>query len=108
MGDARRQAGSELNAEDIMNQDLIPVSLTPAEYRLLMGLRDVPESSLKTRVKALIEALFLMAREPRCPEHQPDGVPCASVHANCDQCVEVTRMLDGLETMELQIRGFPG
>ena len=25
-----------------MNQDLIPVSLTPAEYRLLMGLRDVP------------------------------------------------------------------
>ena len=40
-----------------MSQDLIPVSLTPAEYRLLMGLRDVPESSLKTRVKALIEAL---------------------------------------------------
>ncbi|MGE5715332.1 MAG: hypothetical protein ACM369_01680 [Acidobacteriota bacterium] len=91
-----------------MHQDLIPVSLTPAEYRLLMGLRDVPESSLKTRVKALIEALFRMAREPRCPEHQPDGVPCASVHANCDQCVEVTRMLDGLEAMELQLRGFPG
>ena len=66
-----------------MNQDLIPVSLTPAEYRLLMGLRDVPESSLKNRVKALIEALLSMAREPRCPEQQSDGVPCASVHANC-------------------------
>jgi hypothetical protein len=91
-----------------MSQDLIPVSLTPAEYRMLMGLRDVPESSLKTRVKALIEALLSMAREPRCPEQQSDGVPCASVHANCDQCVEVTRMLDGLEAMELQVRGFPG
>ncbi len=108
MGDARRRAGSELIAEDTMTQDLIPVSLTPAEYRLLMGLRDVPESSLKTRVKALIEALFRMAKEPRCPEHQSDGVPCQSVHANCDQCVEVTRMLDGLEAMELQMRGFPG
>ena len=108
VGNALRHAGSELNAEDTMSQDLIPVSLTPAEYRLLMGLRDVPESSLKTRVKALIEALFRMAREPRCPEHQSDGVPCQSVHANCDQCVEVTRMLDGLEAMELQLRGFPG
>lgn len=91
-----------------MNQDLIPVSLTPTEYRLLTGLREVPESSLKTRVKALVEALLWMAREPRCAGNQADGVPCASVHASCEQCLQVTRMLDGLEAMELQVRGFPG
>ncbi len=83
-------------------------SLSPAEWRLVSALREVPESALRTRVNALVEALIELAREPKCPEHMADGVPCASVHANCDQCVEVTRMLEGLEAMQLQMRGFPG
>jgi hypothetical protein len=85
-----------------------PHSLTPAEWHLVNALREVPESALRTRVSALVEGLVELAREPRCPEHQPDGAPCASVHANCDQCVQVTRMLEGLEAMQLQMRGFPG
>jgi hypothetical protein len=91
-----------------MSQHLIAASLTPSEYRLVQSLREAPECSLKNRVNALVEALVSMAKEPRCAEQQADGVPCASVHANCDQCVQVTRMLEGLEAMELQIRGFPG
>ncbi|HVO51536.1 MAG TPA: hypothetical protein VMV60_11125 [Thermoanaerobaculia bacterium] len=83
-------------------------SLTPTEWRLVNALREVPESALRTRVNALVEGLIALAREPKCPEHMADGVPCASVHANCDQCVEVTRMLEGLEAMQLQMRGFPG
>ncbi len=83
-------------------------SLSPAEWRLVCSLREVPESALRARVAALVEALIQLAREPRCAEHMADGVPCASVHANCDQCVEVTRMLESLEAMQLQMRGFPG
>lgn len=83
-------------------------SLSPAEWRLVTALREVPESALRTRVNALVEALVEMAREPKCPEHMADGVPCQSVHANCDQCVQVTRMLEGLEAMHLQMRGYPG
>jgi hypothetical protein len=83
-------------------------SLTTAEWHLVNALREVPESALRTRVNALVEALVELAREPKCPEHMADGVPCASVHANCDQCVQVTRMLEGLEAMQLQMRGFPG
>ncbi len=83
-------------------------SLSPQEWRLVSSLREVPESALRTRVAALVEALVQLAREPKCAEHMADGVPCASVHANCDQCKEVTRMLEGLEAMQLQMRGFPG
>ena len=83
-------------------------SLSPAEWRLVTSLREVPESALRARVNSLVEALIDLAKEPRCPEHMADGVPCASVHANCDQCVQVTRMLEGLEAMQLQMRGFPG
>ena len=83
-------------------------SLSAAEWRLVCALREVPESALRTRVNALVEGLIELAREPKCPEHMADGVPCASVHANCDQCVQVTRMLEGLEAMQLQMRGFPG
>jgi len=83
-------------------------SLSPDEWRLVTTLREVPVSALKTRVNALVEALLELAREPRCPEHQADGVPCQSVHANCDQCAQVTRMLESLEAMQLQMRGFPG
>lgn len=83
-------------------------SLSPQEWRLVSSLREVPESALRTRVSALVEALVQLAKEPKCAEHMADGVPCASVHANCDQCVEVTRMLEGLEAMQLQMRGFPG
>jgi hypothetical protein len=83
-------------------------SLTPTEWRLVNALREVPESALRIRVNALVEGLIELAREPKCPEHMSDGVPCASVHANCDQCVQVTRMLEGLEAMQLQMRGYPG
>ena len=91
-----------------MTAPLVAASLTPSEYRLIQNLREVPETDLRTRVKALVDALVSIAREPRCAAQQADGVPCASVHVNCDQCSQVTRVLDGLEAMELQLRGFPG
>jgi hypothetical protein len=83
-------------------------SLSSSEWRLVTALREVPASALRTRVNALVEALVELAREPKCSEHMADGVPCASVHASCDQCDQVTRMLEGLEAMQLQLRGYPG
>ncbi len=83
-------------------------NLSPAEWRLVTSLREVPANALRTRVSALVESLIELAREPKCAEHQADGVPCENVHANCDQCLQVTRVLESLEAMQLQMRGFPG
>lgn len=79
-----------------MREEKVEATLSLPEWRLVTALRDIPESALKSRANELIEAVLAYAREPRCPEMQADGVPCGTVHANCDQCVHVTQLLEGL------------
>jgi hypothetical protein len=73
-----------------------PLVLTPEEYRLITTLRDMPESPLRDRVQRLLADLVAFARNPRCPELQPDGAPCAHPEADCDQCQVVLAMLETL------------
>lgn len=80
-----------------MREEKVDVSLTLPEWHLVSALRDIPESALKARANELIEAVLAYSREPKCPEMQADGVPCGTVHANCDQCVHVTQLLEGLK-----------
>jgi len=56
-----------------------PVTLTPAELRMITTLRNMPESPLRDRVNRLLEDLLAFARNPRCHELQADGVPCKIV-----------------------------
>ena len=91
-----------------MKEEKLDATLTLPEWRLVSALREIPDSALKERANELIDAVLAYAREPKCQEMQADGVPCGNVHANCDQCVQVTRMLEGLEAMQLQMRGYPG
>ena len=80
-----------------MPSEPITLTLSPDEYRLVTTLRDMPESALRDRVQRLVKDLLTFARNPRCHEFQPDGVPCVEPGADCDQCQVVTGMLEQLE-----------
>lgn len=80
-----------------MGQDPITLTLSPAEYRMITLLRGLPDSPLRDRVFRLLDDLLDFARNPRCPELQADGVPCANPAADCDQCRVVLELLDGLK-----------
>lgn len=79
-----------------MGQESITLSVSPAEYRMLSILREMPESPLRDRVHRLLDELLTFARNPRCPELQGDGAPCANPAADCDQCQVVLDMLGAM------------
>jgi hypothetical protein len=72
------------------------VTLTAEEYLIIRTLREMPESQARTRVLRLMDELVEFARNPRCPELQADGAPCAQAHGDCDTCQVVARMIDVL------------
>jgi hypothetical protein len=72
-----------------MVQAPITLTVSPAEFRMLATLRQMPESPL-------LEELLAFARNPRCDAFQADGTPCAEPQADCDQCQVVNAMLDRL------------
>ena len=80
-----------------MGQALIPLNVTPAEYRIITTLRDMPESPLRDRVHQVLDELLDFARNPKCSELQADGAPCSNPSADCEQCQTVLGMLDRLE-----------
>ena len=79
-----------------MGQAPITLTVTPAEFRMIKTLRDLPESPLRDRVQRLLDELLAFARHPTCGEFQADGVPCSNPAADCEQCRIVTGMLDRL------------
>jgi len=85
-----------------MGEAPITLTVSPAEFRMITTLRDMPESPLRDRVHRLLAELLAFARNPRCGEFQADGTPCANPQADCDQCRIVTGMLDALA------KGLPG
>jgi len=85
-----------------VNQPVVAM-LSPAEMALIRLLRESSTSQIRARVKTVVEALLEAAREPYCPEK-----PCPQAPGECDRCAQTLRVLEGLEAMELQIRGLPG
>ncbi len=81
-----------------MSGQKITAYLGADEWRLIQALRELPPSSLRERLWELLVELTDLVREPRCPEVQADGVPCASAQASCDQCVQVTGLLQRLRS----------
>jgi hypothetical protein len=74
----------------------LTVTVSPDEYRMLIILRDMPESPLRDRIHRLLGELLELARNPRCSQFQADGVPCGDSGTDCDQCQVVRGMLDRL------------
>jgi len=67
--------------------------LSDWEWRLIARLREVPEGPLRSRLLELLDELVLFVREPRCPQVQGDGVPCAGIGVDCDECLHVSELL---------------
>jgi hypothetical protein len=76
-----------------MEQEPVNVKLDPEEWRLVAGLRDIPESPLRDLMKEMMFALVDYVREPKCAEIQADGVPCETPEADCEQCTKVKDLL---------------
>jgi len=79
-----------------MTEDLLAIPLTAAERDLVRGLRVIDDSPLARRVLAVVHGLVRIAQEPCCAESQADGVPCGSVHSQCDACDEVFEKVEAL------------
>jgi hypothetical protein len=91
-----------------MSTEKVTIALTPAEWRLVAGLREVPSSELKERVLRLFAAVVEFASEPRCAEAQADGVPCETPHTSCEQCLHVDGMLEALRQRTAEAKGLAG
>ncbi len=72
------------------------IALSAEEWRLVQALRELPPSALRERLVMLLDELVDFVREPHCPEMQADGVPCATATAACDQCRQLTGLLEAL------------
>ena len=79
-----------------MSDERCPIFLSAAERSLIFGLREIPESGRRARVLSVVDGLVRIAREPCCPESQADGVPCSSVHSQCETCA---RMLENVNAL---------
>jgi hypothetical protein len=73
-------------------------ALSEEERRLIAALRDIPPSLRRDSLTLLLQELTELVREPHCAEMQADGVPCASAHVACDECQQITVLLDGLRS----------
>ena len=72
--------------------------LTREEQRLLLALREIPPSRLRDLMTALVSELADFVAAPGCAELQPDGAPCSSAQASCDECRKLTALLEGLRS----------
>jgi hypothetical protein len=79
-----------------MQEAAIRSGLSPAEWRLVLALREVPESVVREELASLVADLVDFAREPHCREMQADGVPCLSARTSCEDCQQVLATLRGL------------
>ena len=79
----------------------ITAILSPAEWRLIAAVREIPLGSpLRMKVSELLDELVRFVEDPKCPEMQGDGVPCEEVHGECAQCGHVGDMLDGMALLD--------
>ena len=83
-----------------MEQHAVTVTLSPTEWRLVAGLRDIPESALKAELDEVINLAVALVREPKCSQVQADGVPCGSASVDCEACERITGKL---ETVKRQL-----
>ena len=79
-----------------MTENLPAIPLTAPERNLILGLRAIADSPLRRRVLAVVDGLVRIGQEPCCADAQADGVPCDSVHSQCDSCDGVFEQVESL------------
>jgi hypothetical protein len=76
----------------------VAIELTPYERRLVLALREVPESPLRDLYTRLVADLTDFVASPTCAEMQSDGAPCTSAENSCDHCRKLESLLEGLRS----------
>ena len=74
--------------------DMGHVSLTPSEYKIVQGLREIPDSALRYRLEEALVQLTDFVRDPHCAETQADGVPCPTPDQDCHLCLKVNELIE--------------
>ena len=77
--------------------------LSEDERKLVLALREVPESPLRDLYTQLVSELTDFVSHPTCSEMQADGAPCAASDVSCDQCRKLQWLLEGLRVRLHQV-----
>jgi len=72
---------------------MTPVTTAADDAGVLRALRDIPPGAARDELVALLGDAIAFVLDPRCPECQGDGSPCASVDLACEQCRHVVATL---------------
>ncbi|MBI4911281.1 MAG: hypothetical protein HY823_00950 [Acidobacteria bacterium] len=79
-----------------MSQETITTTLTPEEWRIILAVREIPHSPLRSKVAKVMDDLIFYIRNPRCEGMQADGFPCGDPRNNCEECHRIWELLDRL------------
>ncbi|MBP1772802.1 MAG: hypothetical protein H6P99_1965 [Holophagaceae bacterium] len=79
-----------------MMDTAIQTTLTPEEWKIIMALREIPDSPLRAKVSGLLGELMRFIQQPRCLGMQSDGFPCGTPNTSCEECQQMLKVLDGL------------
>jgi hypothetical protein len=79
-----------------MTDITIPTTLNAEEWKIVMALRELPDSPLRTKVSGLLAELLRFIQQPRCLGMQGDGFPCGTPTTSCEECQHMLQVLDDL------------
>jgi hypothetical protein len=80
-----------------MTESDTTASLSPAEWRLIESLRELPEGQVKDKVHGVLLELLFYVRNPRCQGMLPEGFPCGDPRATCEECHQIWDLLQNIE-----------
>lgn len=79
-----------------MMDTAIQTTLTHEEWKIIMALREIPDSPLRAKVSGLLGELMRFTQQPRCLGMQSDGFPCGTPNTSCEECQQMLKVLDDL------------
>lgn len=85
-------------ARAFRNGPPVTLAIEESERRIVHALREIPASSLRDEVVALVEELLNFVAEPSCHQAQADGVPCPTALSSCETCRRVVSVLEDMST----------
>jgi hypothetical protein len=79
-----------------MPEPTVTVALSPAEWRLVQSMRNLPDSPFRDRISEVLEGLLFYVRNPRCEGMGPEGFPCGDPMSTCEECHQMWDLLDSI------------
>jgi hypothetical protein len=79
-----------------MMDTAIQTTLNNEEWKIIMALREIPDSPMRKKVSGLLGELVRFIQQPRCLGMQSDGFPCGTPNSSCEECQHMLQVLDDL------------